>query len=57
MELKLTIKTGNAAMLDAEEVARVLKEVADEISQGYTGGGIADYNGNTVGSYTYDSED
>ena len=61
---KLTIKTGNAAFCDPYtgeesgwdenyEVARILREVADKIENGKREGKTIDYNGNSVGEYTF----
>lgn len=60
MGFKLTIKTGNAAFCDEQtgeeapnhEVARLLREAADEIENGADGGVLVDINGNNVGRYS-----
>lgn len=49
---KIEIDTDNEAFTDkAEEVARILREIAKKLVQGSTGGNARDYNGNTVGSW------
>jgi hypothetical protein len=51
---RLQIKCDNEAFSDdpGAELARLLREVANEIEEGYQGGGLNDVNGNRVGSYT-----
>lgn len=60
----LLIKTGNAAFRDPytgeessweenHEVARILREIADKIDDGKREGKAIDYNGNSVGEYTF----
>ncbi len=56
MTCKITIKTDNAAFGDsdsarAEEVARLLREIADALDNGHTGGPVIDLNGNKVGTW------
>lgn len=60
-EFELALRSSNAAfgndpMTCAEEVARILREVADDIAVGtrYCGGNLRDANGNTVGSFSYE---
>lgn len=51
---KLEIKLGNAAMLDPNDVAAALTEVAESLRDrgfGYLEGAIRDENGNVVGSW------
>lgn len=61
---KLSIETGNAAFADPytgeesswdenHEVARILREIADKIDDGRREGKAIDYNGNSVGEYTF----
>lgn len=55
--LTLKIKTDNAAFHNNEEAAylecaRILREAADRLEQGYTTDTLQDYNGNTVGQFT-----
>lgn len=61
---KLSIKTGNAAFCDPttgeesswdenHEVARILREIADKIDDGRREGKAIDYNGNSVGEFTF----
>lgn len=61
---KLSIETGNAAFCDPatgeesswdenHEVARILREIADKIDDGRREGKAIDYNGNSVGEYTF----
>jgi len=56
MTCKITIKTDNAAFGDsdsarAEEVARLLREIAADMDQGCTSGPVIDLNGNKVGTW------
>ena len=61
---KIEIKTGNAAFTDPytgeysgwdenHEVARILREIADKIDDGKREGKAIDYNGNSVGEFTF----
>ena len=62
----MSFKTGNAAFHDpyedgcnayakAEEVARILRNIADQIENGMrTEGSCMDYNGNKVGEWKLD---
>ena len=58
MDIKITINTDNAAFHEdgygvSEEVARILKELANEIgSYGIDDKSLRDINGNTVGHLT-----
>ena len=57
MGFKLSITTDNAAFSEEEggpnaEVARLLREVADDIENGRECGTIMDINGNNVGKYS-----
>jgi len=48
----LKFKTDNAAFDDkTEEVARILLEIARQLTEGYTSGRATDYNGNRVGEW------
>ena len=60
---KLEIKTGGAAFCnphtgeedrarEGEEIARILRKVADGIEHGVIRGTVLDLNGNKVGSYS-----
>ena len=52
--LTVKIKTGNAAFEDGNletELARILRQLADKIENGYTEGKLMDINGNSVGTY------
>lgn len=53
---KLSIKTDNEAFADypADEIARILADVAERVADGEMSGAIRDANGNTVGSYETD---
>jgi hypothetical protein len=56
MKLTLTMEMDNAAFGDhdyerGDEVGRLLGKVGEKISDGYTEGGLMDYNGNTVGHW------
>lgn len=48
---KLEIKTDNDAFVDlaGEECARVLRDVASKLEEGYTSGPLIDFNGTQVG--------
>ena len=60
---KLKFKTGNAAfmtedgeedqMLECEESARILKDIAFKLEQGYRNGLIMDFNGNHIGEFEF----
>ena len=56
MTCKISIKTDNAAFGDtdssrAEEVARLLREIAADMDNGSTSGPVIDLNGNKVGTW------
>lgn len=53
MELTLTMTMDNAAFEDfpGTEAARILREVAKKIENGYTDGRMMDINGNKVGEW------
>jgi hypothetical protein len=53
MNITITIQTGNAAMLDQDDVAQLLTQLADRIAGEPLGNGVLplrDRNGNTVGT-------
>ena len=52
----IIIDTENAAFEDTpnEELARIIREVAQHLDRGYTSGGVRDVNGNRVGSFEFD---
>jgi hypothetical protein len=52
-KFRVEIDTFNAAFEDGahQEVARILREIADRVEQGSDGGPVRDINGNTVGRY------
>jgi hypothetical protein len=54
----LTINCTNAAFDDdpRPEIARILRELADRLDGGITQGGVHDVNGNTVGTFTFATE-
>lgn len=63
VELELKLHSSNDAFGDdgdtitaAQETARILREVADDIEAGtpYCGRNLRDVNGNTVGSFEYE---
>lgn len=59
---KLEIDTGNAAFDEdnggaGEEIARILKAVADKVADGYTEGPCTDFNGNRVGRWYLSERD
>lgn len=47
---ELTIKLGNA-MQTPYDVSDALKNVAEELHDGYTSGNVCDVNGNNVGAW------
>ncbi len=52
----LTFHTANAAFGNdgrsiAEETARILRETANRLDHGQTGGHVRDANGNTIGEF------
>ena len=53
---ELKFKTNNAAFEDyaEQEVSRILKEIANKIENGLTGGKVRDINGNTIGEWDLD---
>jgi hypothetical protein len=56
MTCKISIKTDNAAFGDtdsvrAEEVARLLREIAEDLDNGEVCGPVIDLNGNKVGTW------
>lgn len=50
---KLEFRTGNAAFEDCaeQEISRILKEIANKVEDGSTGGKVKDINGNTIGEW------
>lgn len=51
---KLSFSIDNAAFHEGygrEETARILKETAQKVEEGYNSGKIRDINGNTIGSW------
>ena len=52
----MTVESANAAFEDEpdEEMARILRIVAEKIDDGYMAGPLLDRNGNTVGHFSYD---
>lgn len=58
MRFMLNIETHNVALTeDGEwELSRLLRKTADAIENGRTSGPLIDYNGATVGTWTYESE-
>jgi hypothetical protein len=63
MKFRLEIDTGNAAFSDGNlgnEIARILKKVAakvcDDTRALHGDSKLHDYNGNTVGTYGYESD-
>ncbi len=53
---RLLISTDNAAFEDAkgEEVARILRTVADQVESGQGSGKVYDVNGNAVGEFRFE---
>lgn len=55
----LTVKTGNEAFSDgnlALELARILRKAAERLEAGETDGRLRDCNGNTVGTFTVETD-
>jgi hypothetical protein len=57
MSFKLKIKTGNAAFAEdgndgKNEVARILREIADSLESGFDAHTVRDINGNKVGEWS-----
>lgn len=52
--LKVEIETGNAAMIEADDIAEALRAVAQDITNGAVSGRVFDYNGNIVGTWAVD---
>ena len=55
--LEIKMKTGNAAFEDDNrnyEAARLLREVADKLENGWDRGVLMDINGNKVGDWRID---
>ena len=53
--ITLTIRLGNDAMNTPEDVAQLLHDAADHISEGYYPKYLFDINGNRVGEFTYNN--
>lgn len=58
MSFKLKIKTDNAAFAEdgnggKNEVARILREIAEKLEAGYDVGSARDINGNKVGEWEH----
>lgn len=52
--LKIEIQTDNdafASLFGGEECARILRDVANKLEEGYTDGPLIDYNGSKVGHF------
>lgn len=49
----LKIRLGGAAMLNGEDVAEALRNIANYVEQRDVGSVIIDANGNTVGHFRY----
>ena len=55
---RLTFETDNAAFeadLKSEEIARILRAIADKVEDNRDGGKVMDSNGNAVGSWEIQS--
>lgn len=52
-EFRILFKIDNDAFVDGRdaEIARILRDVADRLDEGQSGGNVRDYNGNTVGDF------
>ena len=57
MSFVLTISTNYAATESKEDVAELLRKVADYVYDGYSSKSIMDYNGNKVGSFRFEDDD
>jgi hypothetical protein len=55
MELSIKFKTDNAAFEDGAEyeAGRILNELVEKIEMGYRTGAVYDYNGNSVGEWSW----
>ncbi len=51
MEFQLTIRMGNEAMEDNEDLTTALLQVVRKLDEGRNEGPIKDSNGNTVGAF------
>lgn len=58
MGFRFEIQTGNAAFTDQPgfEIARLLRQAAENVEAGALSAQVADINGNTVGSWWLDTE-
>jgi len=57
--VNIQFNTGNAAFEDSYdtiEIARILRDIADKIESGRTEGKCIDYNGNGVGTWSYEKD-
>lgn len=63
MKFKVSIDIKNAALRDEHDdgshlhLAELLREVAQQVEDGYTSGYPRDYNGNTVGEWKFTGKD
>ena len=53
--ITITIRLGNDAMNTPEDVAQLLHDAADHISEGYYPRYLFDLNGNRVGEFTHNN--
>ena len=55
MSLQIDFETDNAAFIDhPDEAGRILRQLASEVSEN-SSGIIRDHNGNTIGSWRWES--
>lgn len=57
MSFVLRISTDYAATESREDVAELLRKVAEYVDDGYSSKSIMDYNGNKVGSFEFVEDD
>lgn len=55
MRFVLTIELGNDAMQTPEDVAHALGAVAIKLQHGTLSGNVRDWNGQTVGTFAFES--
>ena len=57
MYFVLKISTDYAATESKEDVAELIRKVAEYVNDGYSSKSILDYNGNRVGSFEFVEDD
>jgi hypothetical protein len=59
-EFRVSIRTDNAAFEEGDrgaEVARILRDVADRLEDGFEAGSVRDINGNLVGGFDFHADE